>query len=137
MDDQIPDQSEPNLKNTNNASPFDGEWNKITEPIRTFMWVITKVRKTRGGYVWKEIASEKGDFEDLAYVLWIDYKQFYDLVPPNSPRDKRDTELEKVAIKLKTAGIPYTFYLPDHTDDFYLATVITHSTRVLPDGTTV
>lgn len=137
MEDPIPDQSEKNLNYQNNASPFDGEWSKITIPLTTSMWVILKLRKTRGGYVWKEILSEKGDFEDLTFVLWNDYNQFYDLIPKNSPRDKRNSELEKLASRLKAAGVPYSFYLPDHTDDFYLAIVVNHTTRILPDGTTI
>jgi hypothetical protein len=138
MRDQILGRSEKNSEfNTEEASSIDDHlWSKIIEPLIIPVWVIIKIRQTKNGSLYQEVASEKGNWEDLAFVLWQDFGQFKDRVLPHLSRRNRDLEIEKIGIELERIQTPYPFYLPDFTDDMYCGFVINAKTRVFQDGTT-
>lgn len=108
-------------------------WNKITEPLLISNWVIVKIRKTPSGYVYKEIASEKGDWEDLVCTLVTDFDQFKDRIMEHMDRRKKNDEMEKIARELAAYKTPYPFVLADFTDDWYMGFIMSMNSRILPD----
>ena len=97
--------------------------------------LILRIKKTSGGFIYQEIESEKGTYEDLAFTLWQDYGQFKDRILPHMPRQKIYDELEKISLELERNKIPYSFYLPDFTDDLYIGLVVQTHARIMSDGT--
>jgi hypothetical protein len=89
----------------------------------------------KGEYFFSIIEQETGDWEDLVFVLWESYNQFIDVIPKGTPRDKRNKELDDLAKKFENLDVPYTFFLPDHTDDMYIAFIQRTKSKIMPDGT--
>jgi hypothetical protein len=108
-------------------------WTKITQYIEIPVWVVLRLRKTEGGHFYHIAGCEKGDHQDLAYELWDTYKQFQDRVQSHMPTAKRFDELEKIAMELSVKSY-YHFYLPDYTDDLYVAFVSTTRSYVMANG---
>ena len=111
------------------------EWNKISIPLITQSWVILKIRKMEGGYYYSEIASEKGDWEDLVTALWQDHKQFSDRLLDLYSRQKIDSEIQQIAKELEAANMPYPFSKADFSDDWYIGFVVSSNSRIFPDLT--
>jgi len=134
MADQIPQEYDKEKNDLDVIPPLDEqEWTKITQPIEIPVWVVLKIRKTQGGHFYHIDGCEKGDHQDLVFELWDTYKQFRDRVQPHMPTSKRFEELEKIANEMAHKDY-YHFYLPDYTDDLYVAFVSTTRSYVMANG---
>ena len=100
------------------VTEISSEWMPQDSHLELMVWAIVQTIKKNGRWVYREVSSGMGDWDELVHELYKEWGQFGDemAVAKNKYR-----KMEQIAEKLAKRDEAYTFMMPDGTDGWYYA----------------